>query len=100
MVPVPPQAELRNGRDSSAAGSGIMGPQDGVDLLLRAIDVIVHDLGRDDCHFALLGYGDCLAGAPGPGDRPGPRSLGHLPRSGGGAADRRLPLDCGRRTLG
>lgn len=39
---------------------GIMGPQDGVDLLLRAVDVIVHERGRTDVHVALLGFGDCL----------------------------------------
>lgn len=39
---------------------GIMGPQDGVDTLLDAVDVYVHELGRTDTHFALLGFGDCL----------------------------------------
>ena len=39
---------------------GIMGHQDGVDMVLRAADVVVHDLGRDDIHFALLGFGDTL----------------------------------------
>jgi glycosyltransferase involved in cell wall biosynthesis len=39
---------------------GIMGPQDGVDLVVRAVDVLVHDLGRTDIHVALLGFGDCL----------------------------------------
>ncbi len=39
---------------------GIMGPQDGVDLLLDAIDVYVHDKGRTDTRFALLGFGDSL----------------------------------------
>lgn len=51
---------VRNGREHLACYLGVMGPQDGVDLLVRAIDVYVHDLGRDDCHFALLGFGDCL----------------------------------------
>jgi glycosyltransferase involved in cell wall biosynthesis len=37
-----------------------MGPQDGVDLLLDAVRVIVHEMGRRECHFALLGFGDCL----------------------------------------
>lgn len=37
---------------------GIMGPQDGVDNLLAAIDAFVHQLGRRDTHFALLGFGD------------------------------------------
>jgi glycosyltransferase involved in cell wall biosynthesis len=52
--------ELRNGADHLACYLGIMGPQDGVDLLVRAIAVLVHDRGRKDTHFALLGFGDCL----------------------------------------
>jgi glycosyltransferase involved in cell wall biosynthesis len=36
-----------------------MGPQDGVDVLIRAIDHYVHGLGRKNCNFALLGSGDC-----------------------------------------
>jgi glycosyltransferase involved in cell wall biosynthesis len=51
---------LRNGRRYLACYLGIMGPQDGVDVLLTAIDHYVHELGRDDCQFALLGFGDCL----------------------------------------
>jgi glycosyltransferase involved in cell wall biosynthesis len=37
-----------------------MGPQDGVDRLLGAIDHYVNVLGRTDAHFGLLGFGDCL----------------------------------------
>jgi glycosyltransferase involved in cell wall biosynthesis len=51
---------LRNGRRYLCTYVGVMGPQDGVDGLLRAIDYYVHILGRQDCHFALLGFGDCL----------------------------------------
>jgi glycosyltransferase involved in cell wall biosynthesis len=39
---------------------GVMARQDRVDLLLRAIAWIVHDLGRTDCGFAIVGYGECL----------------------------------------
>ncbi|MGH8890209.1 MAG: glycosyltransferase family 4 protein [Acidothermaceae bacterium] len=53
-------ADLRRGRRYLACYLGIMGPQDGVDVLLDAADHYVHVLGRDDCHFALLGFGDCL----------------------------------------
>lgn len=38
---------------------GIMGPQDGVDSHLAAVDAYVHQLGRTDTRFALLGFGDC-----------------------------------------
>jgi glycosyltransferase involved in cell wall biosynthesis len=53
-------ASLRKGRRYLACYLGIMGPQDGVDVLLTIVDYYVHTLGRDDCHFALLGFGDCL----------------------------------------
>ena len=60
MRPVLPRPELREGRDFLAVYLGIMGPQDGVDLVIRALDVIVKQMGRTDCHVALLGFGDCL----------------------------------------
>ncbi|WP_230204771.1 glycosyltransferase family 4 protein [Parafrankia elaeagni] len=61
MQPVPPRPELRRGRPHMAAYLGVMGPQDGVDGLVEAIDHYVHVLGRTDCHFVLMGFGDCLA---------------------------------------
>jgi glycosyltransferase involved in cell wall biosynthesis len=39
---------------------GMMGRQDRLDLLLRGIARIVHDLGRTDCGFAVLGDGECF----------------------------------------
>jgi glycosyltransferase involved in cell wall biosynthesis len=60
LRPRQPRPELRSNRQFLCCYLGIMGPQDGVDSFLHAIDVLVHDLGRDDCHFALLGFGDCL----------------------------------------
>jgi lipopolysaccharide/colanic/teichoic acid biosynthesis glycosyltransferase/glycosyltransferase involved in cell wall biosynthesis len=55
-----PEPALRHGRRHLAVYLGIMGHQDGVDMVLRAARVIVHDLKRDDIHFALLGFGDTL----------------------------------------
>ena len=43
-----------------AAYIGVMGPQDGVDIVVRAAGVIVHDLGRADIAFTLIGKGDCF----------------------------------------
>jgi glycosyltransferase involved in cell wall biosynthesis len=37
-----------------------MGPQDGVDIVLRAADVVINKLGRDDIAFTLIGKGDCF----------------------------------------
>ncbi|MCW2540863.1 MAG: glycosyl transferase, group 1 [Frankiales bacterium] len=61
MRPIQPNPELRQGRAHLAVYLGIMGPQDGVDQALRAMSILVHERGYTDCHFALLGFGDCLA---------------------------------------
>ena len=52
--------ELRRGRRYLAAYIGVMGPQDGVDIVVRAADVVVHQLHRDDIAFTLIGSGDCF----------------------------------------
>jgi glycosyltransferase involved in cell wall biosynthesis len=51
-------AQLRRGRKHLCCYVGVMGPQDGVDLAIRAAHHYVHVLGREDCTFALLGAGD------------------------------------------
>lgn len=56
---VTPRPELRRGRAHLAAYVGVMGPQDGVDVVLAAADHIVHTLGRTDIAFELMGSGDC-----------------------------------------
>jgi glycosyltransferase involved in cell wall biosynthesis len=60
MRPVRPRPELREDRRYLAVYLGIMGPQDGVDTTLRALDRLVRIHGRRDCGLALLGFGDCL----------------------------------------
>ena len=49
---------LRRGRQYLCCWVGVMGPQDGVDLLIRAVHHYVTVLKRDDCSFTLLGSGD------------------------------------------
>ncbi len=53
----PPQ---RRGRRFLVAYIGVMGPQDGVDIVVRAADIVVRELGRDDIAFTLIGSGDCF----------------------------------------
>jgi glycosyltransferase involved in cell wall biosynthesis len=55
----PAEPDLRRGRRHLVAYLGVMGPQDGVDLVLEAAHHIVHELGREDIAFTLLGGGDC-----------------------------------------
>jgi glycosyltransferase involved in cell wall biosynthesis len=56
----PADPQLRRGRQFLAAYIGVMGPQDGVDIVIRAADVIVHEWHRDDIAFTLIGSGDCF----------------------------------------
>lgn len=51
--------ELRRGRKFLAAYIGVMGPQDGVDIVVRAADIVVHEMGREDIAFTVIGSGDC-----------------------------------------
>ena len=55
----PQDPSLRRGRRHLVAYLGVMGPQDGVDLALRAAHSIVHEQGRTDVSFLLMGAGDC-----------------------------------------
>jgi glycosyltransferase involved in cell wall biosynthesis len=56
----PQDPELRRGRTYLAAYIGVMGPQDGVDIVVRAADIVVHEMGRKDIAFTLIGSGDCF----------------------------------------
>jgi len=56
----PADPTQRRDRRFLAAYIGVMGPQDGVDNVVRAADVIVHQLRRDDIAFTLIGAGDCF----------------------------------------
>jgi glycosyltransferase involved in cell wall biosynthesis len=52
---------LRLGRSSLCCWVGKMGRQDRLDLVLRAVEHVVQDLGIKDIRFAILGDGECLA---------------------------------------
>jgi glycosyltransferase involved in cell wall biosynthesis len=60
LVAGPPDPALRRGRRHLVAYLGVMGPQDGVDLVLDVAAQVVHDLGREDVAFTLMGGGDCF----------------------------------------
>lgn len=52
-----PNAELKNGRKYLAGYVGIMGAQDGVDLLIEAMHDLVKVQGRQDIQCAIVGSG-------------------------------------------
>ena len=51
-----------NGRRFMVGYVGVMGDQEGVDLLLESARHLVHDKGRDDIQFVLVGGGPSLDG--------------------------------------
>ncbi len=51
---------LRRGRPHLAAYIGVMGPQDGVDIVIKVADLVVRVLKRTDIAFTLIGSGDCF----------------------------------------
>jgi len=57
---IPSCPQLRCGRRYLVGYVGVMGAQEGIDLLLHAVRHIVHDRGRTDVHFGLVGGGTSL----------------------------------------
>lgn len=55
---VTPNESLKRGKRFLAVYLGVMGPQDGVDYLIRAVEHVVHTFGRQDIQFVLVGDGD------------------------------------------
>jgi glycosyltransferase involved in cell wall biosynthesis len=57
---VPAEPALKRGRAHLVGYVGVMGRQEGIDLLLQAARAILHDHGRTDVHFGLVGGGTSL----------------------------------------
>jgi glycosyltransferase involved in cell wall biosynthesis len=53
----PPRLELKEGNKHLVVYLGVMGPQDGIDLLLASIEYIVKNKSRHDALFVLIGDG-------------------------------------------
>src|ERR1700756_2144443 len=58
LRPAEAVASLRRGRAHLAAYIGVMGPQDGVDIVIKVADFVVKTLKRTDISFTLIGSGD------------------------------------------
>lgn len=57
---VPPSPRWKNGRTYLVGYVGVMGDQEGIDLLLESIRHLVHDKARHDIQFVLVGGGPAL----------------------------------------
>jgi glycosyltransferase involved in cell wall biosynthesis len=54
---VAPNPALKKGRRYLVGYVGVMGKQEGIDLLLQAVQLIVYQLKRTDIQFGLVGFG-------------------------------------------
>lgn len=60
LVAVDPVDTWKNGRDYMVGYVGVMGDQEGIDLLLESIQDLVQKRGREDIQFVLVGGGPSL----------------------------------------
>ena len=58
--PGPPDPGHRKGAATVVGYVGVIGQQEGMDLLVEAADHLVRDLGHADVHFAIVGFGSHL----------------------------------------
>jgi glycosyltransferase involved in cell wall biosynthesis len=56
-----PRTELRRGKPYLLCYTGVIGPQDGLEVLVRAIYHLAVERGRRDVHVVVIGDGDCFA---------------------------------------
>jgi glycosyltransferase involved in cell wall biosynthesis len=59
-IPLPADASLKNGRPYLVVYMGIMGFQDGVDMLIEAVHELVHTIGFREARFAIVGDGSAM----------------------------------------
>lgn len=57
---IDPDPVLRSKAQTILGYVGMMGPQDGVDYLLRAMYHLINDLGREDVYCVVIGEGDSI----------------------------------------
>ena len=57
---VPPVESWKNGRAHMVGYVGVMGEQEGIDLLIDAVDYLVREKKREDIQFVLVGGGPAL----------------------------------------
>ncbi|WP_136444014.1 glycosyltransferase family 4 protein [Pacificoceanicola onchidii] len=55
--PGPGDTAARKGAKTMLGYVGVIGQQEGMDLLLEAMHHLIHDLGHDDVHLAIVGFG-------------------------------------------
>ncbi len=53
----PPDPDLRARAKTILGYVGVIGQQEGMDLLVEAADILINDMGKGDVHFVIVGFG-------------------------------------------
>lgn len=61
FLPGPGNLEYRQGAKTVMGYVGVIGQQEGMDLLVLAAEHLIRKLGHDDVHFVIIGFGPQLA---------------------------------------
>lgn len=56
----PADPDMRKGADTVLGYVGVIGQQEGMDLLVAAADHLIRKLGQEDVHFIIVGFGPHL----------------------------------------
>ncbi|WP_417808020.1 glycosyltransferase family 4 protein [Thioclava sp.] len=57
FLPGPGDARYRHGAKTVLGYIGVIGQQEGMDLLIEALQILIRDLGHDDVHLVIVGFG-------------------------------------------
>lgn len=60
FLPGPGDPSYRKGAKTLMGYVGVIGQQEGMDLLTEATDHLIHKLGHEDVHFVIVGFGPHL----------------------------------------
>jgi len=60
FVPGPGDVSYRRGAGTVMGYVGVIGQQEGMDLLVKAADHLINRLGKSDVHFVIVGFGPHL----------------------------------------
>lgn len=60
FLPGPGDDSYRKGAETVLGYVGVIGQQEGMDLLVEAADHLIHQLGKPDVHFVIVGFGPQL----------------------------------------
>ena len=60
FIPGPGTATYRHGAKTVLGYVGVIGQQEGMDLLVAAVDHLIRKLGHDDLHVVIVGFGPAL----------------------------------------